>query len=169
MLALNIVVRAVLVHEGKLLSTVMDDGNREPFHCLLGGHPKPGESLLEALPRLVADECGLLVAPLRLLYVVENFFARGTRQIHETGFYFLCMPSQPFEGSLLDAVRPNRRKLISPELLSAAQLAKVRFQPPLVQRSILEGLKGGFKAGPRLVVVNELPEQSQAQAGVFDL
>lgn len=169
MLALNIVARAVLVHEGRLLATVMDDGQREPFHCLLGGHQKPGESLLDCMRRVVAEECGLAVAPLRLLYVVENFFCRGTRQIHETGFYFLCAPAQPVAGSLLAQLSPSRRKLISPELLSAQELGQVRFQPAPLGAEIAAGLAGGFGGGPRLVIINELPELSRARAGVYEL
>jgi ADP-ribose pyrophosphatase YjhB (NUDIX family) len=169
MLAINIVARAVVVSEGRLLTTVMNDGLREPFHCLMGGHQKAGESLLDCLPRVVADECGLRVAPLRLLYVVENFFARGARRMHETGFYFLCAPAQALGGDLLDALTANRRKMISPELLSPDELGQARFQPTLLRDCLVEGLRGGFTGGPKLVIVNELPDVSGAQSGVFEL
>jgi ADP-ribose pyrophosphatase YjhB (NUDIX family) len=169
MLALNLIVRAVIVHEGRLLASVLNDGEREPFHTLLGGHFKLGETLTSAIVREIEEEVGLAVAPSKLLYIVENYFARNTQKLHEVGFYFLCHPTLPIEGDLLSQLKPDEESLISPELIDPADLPGLNFQPEPLRHLLKRDLAEGFGNCPRLVVINELPGDVLAMSGVFGL
>lgn len=169
MLALNLVVRAVIIHDGRLLTNVIDDGLRRPFHSLLGGHLKLDETLTQAVAREVREEIGIEVLPSRLLYIVENFFARGTSKMHEIGYYFLCHPAQPVEGDFLSALTPDPDEMVSPELLSAEQLLAAEFQPAALKKVLAADMATKFKDCPRLVVINELPGDAAVQSGVFGL
>ena len=67
---MRVKVRAVIIQNGKLV--VSRERRRGAEHILLpGGRVKTRESLAEALVREVAEETGLHVAPVRLLYVAE--------------------------------------------------------------------------------------------------
>lgn len=169
MLSLNLIVRAVIPHEDRLLVTVLNDGRRAPFYTLLGGHQRMGESILECVTREVFEEAGLQIAPSRLLYIAENFFARGNSKLHEIGYYFLCHPAQQIEGPLLRALKVSHSEMISPELLSADELAACDFQPPLLRDVLAEDMRAGFAGGPKLLVINELPGDSTAENGVYKL
>ncbi len=169
MLALNLIVRAVIVHEGRLLTYVLNDGEREPFHTLLGGHFKLGETVTSAVMREVEEEVGLAVAPVKLLYIVENYFARYAQKLHEIGFYFLCAPVQPVTGDLLAQLRPDEESLISPELVAPKDLTGLNFQPELLRDLLAKDAEAGFTACPQLVVINELPGDVMALSGVFGL
>jgi 8-oxo-dGTP pyrophosphatase MutT (NUDIX family) len=169
MLALNLVVRAVLVHEGRLLATVINDGERQPFYTFLGGHIKLGETLTEAVIREVQEEVGLAVAPSKLLYIVENFFARGTSKLHEIGYYFLCHPTEPVQGDMLEQLSPDTESMISPELIDPAEITGLNFQPDPLRSLLKRDLAEGFGNCPRLIVINELPGDVMAASGVFGL
>jgi ADP-ribose pyrophosphatase YjhB (NUDIX family) len=169
MLALNLIVRAVIVHEGRLLTYVLNDGEREPFHTLLGGHFKLGETVTSAVVREVEEEVGLAVAPVKLLYIVENYFARNAQKLHEIGFYFLCAPTQPITGDLLSQLKPDAESLISPELVEPQALAGLNFQPEPLRALLARDIAAGFKACPQLVVINELPGDVLAMSGAFGL
>jgi ADP-ribose pyrophosphatase YjhB (NUDIX family) len=168
-LSLNLIVRAVIVHEGRLLTTVLSDGQRMPFHTLLGGHMALDETLIQCVQRELREEVGIDVAPARLLYIVENFFYRGGQKLHEIGYYFLCQPLGDFADGLLEAMTVTDAELISPELLTPEQFAACDFQPALLRDLIAADLKAGFKGCPKLVVINELPGDSGAKTGVFGL
>jgi 8-oxo-dGTP pyrophosphatase MutT (NUDIX family) len=169
MLSLNMIVRAVIVHDERLLVTVLNDGKRPPFFTLLGGHQRMGESILGCVAREVFEEVGLQVAPSRLLYIAENFFLRGNSRLHEIGYYFLCHPVNVSPGDFLRSLKVSHAEMISPELLSAEQLAGVNFQPPLLRDVLVEDMRAGFTGGPKLLVVNELPGDSTAETGVYKL
>jgi ADP-ribose pyrophosphatase YjhB (NUDIX family) len=169
MLALNLVIRAVIISGGKVLTTVINDGQRAAFHSLIGGHFKLDESLTQSVVREVREEIGIEVLPSRLLYIAENFFARGAVKMHEIGYYFLCHPAAPLEGDFLASLKPDEVELISPELLSAEELLQANFQPALLKQQLAADMQSKFKDCPKLIVVNELPGDSGAQAGVFGL
>ncbi len=169
MLSLNLIVRAIVFHEGKFLVTVLDDGERAPFYAFLGGHLRAGETLLECARREVQEEAGLEVLPGKLLYVVENFFFRGAAKLHEIGYYFLCQPARPVSGSLLDVLSPNLDDLISPELLTPHALGEANFQPALLKQTLCEDARESFASCPRAVVINELPGDVEALGGVYPL
>ena len=63
-----------------------DDMN---FWALPGGRAELLEPSPETLMREMREEIGTEVQVDRLLWVAENFFEYGLRQLHEIGFYFL--------------------------------------------------------------------------------
>ncbi len=69
--------RAVIVHEGKLL-TVKHDKSL-PYAVLPGGHLEPGESIEACLKREIFEELGIEPEVGRLIYV-HKFIKRGTEQ-----------------------------------------------------------------------------------------
>lgn len=169
MLSLNLIVRAVIFHEGKFLVTVLDDGERAPFSAFLGGHVRLGETLQDCARREVSEEVGLKVTVAKLLYVVENFFYRGASKLHEIGYYFLCLPAKPVAGALLEKLSPNLDEMISPELLTPQELKKANFQPALLKQTLCEDARENFASCPRAVIVNELPGDVDAVSGVYQL
>lgn len=68
--------KAVIVSDGRVLVNHHRpaDGRREWFG-LPGGGQQPGETLVDALRREVAEETGFLVEPVRLLWVRELIIA----------------------------------------------------------------------------------------------
>ena len=169
MFGLNLIARAVIVHEGKFLLTVLDDGKRQPFHSLLGGHIKVGEPMIDCVVREVHEEVGLEIAPLKLLYIMENYFARGASKLHEIGFYFLCHPIRPVEGDLLSQLSPNTEDMIAPELLSPEEFLACNFQPEPLKQYMLADLADKWVHCPRLIVHNELPGHSEAKNKSYEL
>ena len=169
MFGLNLIARAVIVHDGKFLLTVLDDGKRAPFHNLLGGHMKLGEPMIDSVVREVREEVGLDVAPVKLLYLMENYWARQGSKLHEIGYYFLCHPIRPVDGDLLSQLTPDREELIAPELLTPEELMEANFQPEPLKKFLVQDLATKWANCPRLIVHNELPEQSQAKNASYEL
>jgi len=169
MLSLNLIVRAVICHEGKFLVTAIDEGERDVFYTFLGGHVHMGETLVQSVTREIKEEIDLEVAPAKLLYVVENFFYRGASKLHEIGYYFLCHPVKELSGPLLDNLTPSREEYIRPLLLSPQELGDVNFQPALLKQTLTEDIRENFAGCPRSVVCNELPGDVDATSGVAPL
>ena len=169
MFGLNLIARAVIVHDGKFLLSVLDDGKRAPFHNLLGGHIKIGEPMIDCVVREVREEVGLEVAPLKLLYIMENYFARGASKLHEIGYYFLCHPIRPIDGDLLSQLTPDTEELIAPELLSPEELLACNYQPEPLKQYLVSDLADKWAHCPRLIVHNELPGHSEAKNKAYEL
>lgn len=169
MLSLNLIVRAVICHEGRFLVTAVDEGERELFYTFLGGHVHMGETLTQSMQREVSEEIGLSVSVVKLLYIVENFFFRGAAKLHEIGYYFLCHPQRPVSGSLLETLSPNREEHILPTLMTPAQLHEANFQPELIKQTLCEDARENFAGCPRAVIINELPADVDALSGVSRL
>ncbi len=62
----------------------------EDFWALPGGRVEFGEAAGAALQREMLEEIGQRVRPMRLLWVVENFFEDDSRPHQELGLYFLA-------------------------------------------------------------------------------
>jgi ADP-ribose pyrophosphatase YjhB (NUDIX family) len=169
MLTLNLIVRAVIVHEGKLVVTALDDGQRALFRTLLGGHLELGETLTLCVKRELKEETALDFIPSRLLYIVENYFLRKAERVHEMGFYFLCHPANPVEGSLIEQMQPDLAELVSPEEVEPGELTGLNFQPAMLGQLIAADFASNFADCPKLVVVNELPGDVAAKTGVYKL
>jgi len=167
MLSFNLIVRAVIYHEGQLLVTAVDDGTRELFYTFLGGHLAVDETLASCAIRQVEEEVGLTVAPVKLLYIIENYFYRGTEKLHEIGYYFLCDLAEQVRGSLSGHLEPNLKEDIRPEMMNLEDFAVSPFQPKLVREMVMHDFGSSFALCPKLAVINELPGDVEAESGVF--
>ena len=76
---LNIRVAAWIEHEGKILAVTFPDGNKS----LPGGRVKLGETTEAAICREIKEETGHELTSIRLISVIENFFAYDNTQFHE--------------------------------------------------------------------------------------
>jgi 8-oxo-dGTP pyrophosphatase MutT (NUDIX family) len=166
---LNLVNRAIILHEGRFLVTEVRDGARPPFAMLCGGHVQLGETLMASMARELQEELGLRLVPVKLCYIVENFWLRGKSKMHELGYYFLCHLAEPVEGDLRDALHPAPGKNVHPGLLSAEELAGERFEPEPLRKLLIADAAAGFRDCPKLVVINELPGEVDAEPGVYPL
>jgi len=73
--------RAVIVHDGKLVVT--RERRQGVEHLTLpGGRVQDGESVSEALVREVAEETGVQIVPVRLLYVAEVVGSYGAHDVN---------------------------------------------------------------------------------------
>lgn len=98
--------RAVILHEGQLLTIRMED-RRGRFHVLPGGGQRHGETLHEALRRECREELGAEIVIGPLLYVREyigknHSFADRHRFFHQIESLFRC--------GLADPAAPLRRR-----------------------------------------------------------
>jgi ADP-ribose pyrophosphatase YjhB (NUDIX family) len=93
---IEIVVRAIIIHNSKLLTAQAPEG----YHALLGGHVEIGETLIESLKRELIEEIDLNAEIGECLCVIENKFQQGQRDCHEIGFYYLITPNSEFSKSM---------------------------------------------------------------------
>lgn len=84
----RIAVRAILVHEGRLLLVNAYKGGRHPLMCAPGGGVERGSSLPDNLKREVFEETGLQVAVGAPCLVNEFHDIGGT--FHQVDLYFRC-------------------------------------------------------------------------------
>lgn len=81
----NYRVAGVAIHNGRVL---LDRNSRNHYWVFPGGHPEMMEPMAKALIREMHEEIGVSVQPIRLLWVLENFFHKK-HDVHELSFYFL--------------------------------------------------------------------------------
>ena len=95
--------KAIVIHEGRLL-VIRKADEADSFYTLPGGGQKPGETLVEALKREVAEETGAEVEPVRLRCVREYIgrnheFPDKHADQHQVDFCFDCrLVRQPHES-----------------------------------------------------------------------
>ncbi len=81
--------RCIVVRDGMLLVQVAKQGST---YRLPGGRVKPSESIVQTLERELREELGLELREARgPVYVVESFYRRRGRLVHEVSIYFLCV------------------------------------------------------------------------------
>ncbi|MGG0721463.1 NUDIX domain-containing protein [Bacillus mycoides] len=81
-------VKAILIHEEKLLVTTYED-EEGIYHLLPGGGQKIGETLNKTLKRECLEETGIEVKEGNLLFVRECFMEP---EIHRVEFMYSCVP-----------------------------------------------------------------------------
>lgn len=127
--------RAVVIHDGKLLATKMQD-RRGIYYILPGGGQHPGETLEETVKRECLEEVGVEVAVDRLLYVREYIGKNHTFSPRHAGFHqlesvFLCSVKNPRAagpGSETDNYQ------IGVSWLALERLGQIRFYPEAVKK-----------------------------------
>ena len=120
----RLAVRAIILHEGRLLLVNAYSGRRSDLWCAPGGGVNPGSSLPENLIREVAEETGLAVTvgPLALV----NEFHDPKSGFHQVDLFFRCTIAS---GALDPAWADPARVVTSRRFFAAADLAAIRFKP----------------------------------------
>lgn len=139
--------KAVVVHEGRLLVTRNRTEGEGVWHILPGGGQKPGETLADALRREVYEETGILVEPVRLMWVRELIIANhfedaAARNLnpeeHATEYMFEArLVDQSGQPTETDAEQ------IGVDWVTAAELAGLRFFPLALAGPLGAWLRGG--------------------------
>ncbi len=82
----NYRVVGVAVHENRVLLHQVEG---DDFWAFPGGRAEFGETAEQTLIREMREEIGVEIEIVRLLWVVENFFAFADKQYHEIALYFM--------------------------------------------------------------------------------
>jgi ADP-ribose pyrophosphatase YjhB (NUDIX family) len=129
---MNVEVRTVLLHEGRLV--VHREFSHHGEHSSLpGGRVNARETAETALEREIREELGLEVVPKQLLYVFEVV---SRIELHDLELVFLAEPK--------DAA--SRQRLALLETVDLREEAQVL--PPIVT-VIADDLAAGWRANPR--------------------
>jgi len=126
--------RALIIHEGKLLTIKMRDGSGI-FYILPGGGQRHGETLKDSLMRECLEEIGTAVEVGELLYVREYIgknhdFAHAHRAFHQVENVFECRLLDPADignGSEHD------KKQIGLEWIELGRIDDCRFLPDVIK------------------------------------
>ncbi|MDU8909664.1 NUDIX domain-containing protein [Aestuariicoccus sp. MJ-SS9] len=120
----RLAVRAVLVHDDRLLLVNAYPGDRSDLWCAPGGGVEKGASLPDNLRREVHEECGLRidVGPLCLV----NEFHDPERGFHQVEVFFRCTL---LGGALSDDWRDPENVVNRRRFFDRAALAGIRLKP----------------------------------------
>ncbi|MEQ9258399.1 MAG: NUDIX hydrolase [Roseovarius sp.] len=120
----RLAVRAVLIHEARLLLVNAYPGEASDLWCAPGGGVEPGASLPENLAREVHEETGLTVkvgAPC----LVNEFHAPETG-FHQVELFFRCTL---LEGALSEAWQDPEAVVHRRRFVTEAEMASLRVKP----------------------------------------
>ena len=120
----RLAVRAIIVHDGRLLLVNAYPGDRSDLWCAPGGGVEPGQSLPDNLVREVHEECGLAVdvGPLALV----NEFHDPRSGFHQVDLFFRCAV---IEGRIDPAWMDPGNVVHSRRFFTPAELDAIRFKP----------------------------------------
>ena len=124
----RLAVRAVILHEGRLLLVNAWPGGRNDLWCAPGGGVEPGQSLPDNLIREVAEETGLTIAVGPPCLV--NEFHDPRADFHQCDVYFRATITAGLQGG---APRPDWRDpagvVDRRRFVTEAELRTLRFKP----------------------------------------
>lgn len=125
--------RAVIIHEGRLLTVKMRDRDG-PFYVLPGGGQRSGETLPETLKRECMEEIGVLVVVEELLYVREYIgrnhnFKHRHANFHQLESVFRCSIADP---SKVCVGKEQDMRQIGIEWIPLEELESSRFFPQAI-------------------------------------
>lgn len=121
----RLAVRAVLVHEGRLLLVNAYPDGQSDLMCAPGGGVETGASLPENLSREVFEETGLRITVGDVCLV--NEFHDPTRDFHQVDVYFRCT----VDGSArIDPAWRDVENIVSDRRwVTQSQMAEVHVKP----------------------------------------
>lgn len=139
-------VRAIIIHEDKLLVMHRNKFGKE-YYNLIGGGIKFGESATQALAREVHEETGVVFNNARLVFVQEAGDPYGTQYI------FLCdyVSGEPkLDPASAEApINELGQNLYEPRWLPLSEFPETPFVADVLKEAILEGIRSGFPAEPK--------------------
>lgn len=128
---------AVIVREGSVL---LHRAEGDAFWALPGGRVEPNEAAVDAVIRELNEELSVEVKPIRLIWIVENFFHHEGKSHHEVGLYFMAEPVSgcrlisepgPYEG-----MEGSHR--LEFDWFSSSRLASAEIRPSFLVRLLGE-------------------------------
>lgn len=120
----RIAVRAVILHENRLLLVNAWPGGLSDLWCVPGGGAERGASLPDNLAREVHEETGLRIAVGDPCLV--NEFHDPTGSFHQVDIYFRCRITA---GTLSDTWRDPEGIVTERRFFSRTDMAGIRFKP----------------------------------------
>ncbi|MGY6550031.1 MAG: NUDIX domain-containing protein [Roseinatronobacter sp.] len=120
----RVAVRAVILHQNRLLMVNAWPDGQSDLWCAPGGGVEAGKSLPENLKREVFEECGLQIAVGSPCLV--NEFHDPSSQFHQIDIYFRA---EIIAGRITDAWRDPEGIVTRRRLVSASEMRSLRFKP----------------------------------------
>lgn len=127
MSAPRLAVRAVLVHESRLLLVNAYPDGRSDLWCAPGGGVEAGESLSANLVREVHEETGLTIVPGALCHISE--FHNPDTGFHQVELFFRATLSA---GALSETWRDPTGIVTDRRFFTARNLSGLRFKPDIL-------------------------------------
>ena len=127
MSAPRLAVRAVLVHESRLLLVNAYPDGRSDLWCAPGGGVEAGESLSANLVREVHEETGLPIVPGALCHISE--FHNPDTGFHQVELFFRATLSA---GALSETWRDPTGIVTDRRFFTARNLSGLRFKPDIL-------------------------------------
>jgi ADP-ribose pyrophosphatase YjhB (NUDIX family) len=121
----RLAVRAVLVHQDRLLLVNAYPDGQSDLMCAPGGGVVPGTSLIENLSREVFEETGLRIIVMDPCLV--NEFHDPSTGYHQVDIYFRC---QVTGSASIDPAWTDAENVVTDRRwVSAEEMKQVRFKP----------------------------------------
>ena len=126
--------KALIIRDGKMLAIRLRDGE-ETFHIMPGGGQQPGEPLIEAVAREVAEELGVRVRVGDLAFVIEG--TQGEAQ-HRIDLVFQCK----YLGEIEHPTLHGDTNQVGFDWLDIATLNHSSLYPSKLRRAIMNLCEG---------------------------
>ncbi|MFD1912843.1 NUDIX domain-containing protein [Halodurantibacterium flavum] len=123
----RLAVRALILHENRLLLVNAWPGGISDLWCAPGGGVERHQSLPDNLRREVHEETGLIVevgAP-----CLVNEFHEPARDFHQVDIYFRCTITSGTSGRIDAGWRDPEGVVTERRFFSRAELAGIRYKP----------------------------------------
>lgn len=139
-------VRAIVLHEDKLLSMHRKKFGKE-YYTLIGGGVDLGEELETALRRELREETGVEVDNVRLVFVEDGGELFGTQYVYLCDYKSGSVALDPdTEEAKITAMGQN---IYEPVWLPVLYLPRVSFRSQSVAQAVLDGIENGWPAEPK--------------------
>ncbi len=126
--------KAVIIQNGKLLATKLNDG-KEEWYSLPGGGQGSGETLPQTVEREVTEETGMAVRCKELLFVIEGVHGEP---FHRIDLVFSC----DYLGNAAGAALHSDTNQIGFDWLDVSLLNKLPLYPSRLRRPIMDFYEG---------------------------
>jgi ADP-ribose pyrophosphatase YjhB (NUDIX family) len=132
---LRVRVGVIAVHEGKILLARQHLAQGQDFWIVPGGGLKKGEGLLDCARREMAEETGLQIEPIQLLYVGDFF--KGDRHVVDTFWLGRIVGGE---------LRRREDEIDNLHFFDISQLNEIEIRPPSLAEHVLTGFREGFRS-----------------------
>jgi len=105
--------------------------NHDGFNCLPGGHVQLGESSHDALLREIGEEVGITCTNTKLVALIENFFDKPDRKMHELCFCYVAETNDEMNMDDYEFIENDNGELKSLQFrwIKLDDLPNVDFRP----------------------------------------